>query len=1546
MGELNKHVLVSYIESNCMRQMFLKLGKDDPEWISPLEELKPIKRLPLKSDFLKEMGHQYEQKVYKVLLKSGKIKYTIDTNGDIKATYLSRKSLLKLHEELKLKQLGAIFLLLEHEIVTPSSYLEYLFPIKVEGKKKKKKLERESGRGQDKVTGKLGSLAISNQRPDMIFLVDLSLEENVNELLPDGSVRQLTREELESRIGIRVVDIKNTTEKRVGNRQLIEIFHYLHVLSCFIRDNGLADHFCVLLNGNGILPRLSGTDLERLKNFKILQKEIVPLDWKAIRRVYFSIIDSVREIWSRKPCSLDDLSNMPINIQPRCGFCEFVEDCKYRLGMQDSSSPDSWSVELIPYTSTSMAKQLKEMGINTVGDVLNKLELLEEPEYPSPLHAEKPLILLKARSLLKGKTILPPENTIHSYLLPKYTSISITFTCESDPSNEVVFAASVLLTMFISKNVKYRDIASRWIEIWGEHVLRNSDINYTRDKLNKELNISLSHDKAFVYARALKELDTKFYHPNLNGAKNTGMRCFKVLINGGIGDDDEFLLAKQLIRTFKNIIIVTLFNENYIHIKEGNRDYRPNSGIFFWSRKQKDNIESLLERNLDRLMKDPGAKGDFLWVINYLTPSESRVQSHEQHLKLYDLKSFAESCLGYPLVINYSWHEIAKKIIPDFKVSALYWVPHYDFLDFRAWHQYLRELEKNRGKSQDYLNKIIKQVKHKTNTLDDIRIRMQIHGRSIISSRSYPKRSIDFRKDALNIRDLNFHPIAEIWYLFSRLEGAMDILECDSIRTTFPEYSIGKLNAARVLDLRIISLDEKYIYYKFKIVGLSSHVKLKENDRVFLIPDEMRDIRTEIRYISWTVDIKNLQWDSSINGYAIETKPVRKRNDIRSLCESKNIDPKQTTFYLYPWAMDNWTRKLVNPKRFELVSSKNHGSITRYNYDRGLLENHGLGESWLGKRLSFLLLDNIHGKFLWPDKMEFTAQEIYAYYPSILNNINNSISGLNVIFQKNITPPLDSSQRRAIVSSLSHVISAIQGPPGTGKTSTIVALLNTFYRSRIISGKKKIRILISAFSYTALEVVINKILNSRYEDGEEIDLLNSQFILMRSSYRKKFRSQGIHVDDLVREGKQKWLMNGKQIKELKYESQARLINDESSDNHAFTGLTDKVVFFANPYQLFHLREILHDFHFDLIVIDEGSQMPVDNLLSCLHFIKDTRIVIEPSDPSVLVMPGREIIDVKDVINLRIKNKIDASRLTKLVCVGDHNQLPPVRRIKPPKKLEPVLSSVFSYFVKYLDVPCKQLMMNYRSNMQVVEFTRNLGLYGDLNASKFTSNITLGGDLSRVKESWIKEVLEPRKILVTIIHDRHHETAISPLEAKIVSDLVINYYLMISPSTREEETLFWKEKIGVVAPHNAQGRLIIRMIYKDLIDRNEELTINLSNKELMEAIRQTVYSVEKFQGSDRDMIISTIGISDRDQLQSEEDFIYDLNRFNVLTSRAKCKFILTCSNEFLNYVPSDKDMTANVSIVHDLAMETCSNGRIIHVKNENGVEERVELRWKE
>ncbi|TFF89635.1 MAG: hypothetical protein EU548_07100, partial [Promethearchaeota archaeon] len=283
---------------------------------------------------------------------------------------------------------------------------------------------------------------------------------------------------------------------------------------------------------------------------------------------------------------------------------------------------------------------------------------------------------------------------------------------------------------------------------------------------------------------------------------------------------------------------------------------------------------------------------------------------------------------------------------------------------------------------------------------------------------------------------------------------------------------------------------------------------------------------------------------------------------------------------------------------------------------------------------------------------------------------------------------------------------------------------------------------------------------------------------------------------------------------------------------------------------------------------------------------------------------------------------------------------PVRVKNPPKNLELILDSLFSYYINGHKISKRQLKINYRSHQDIVSYTSLLGIYKDLKPHESNAKTVLEGNLNNIKTKWVKEVLSPKKVVCALIHNRKFEIGISEFEADLVCEIITGFFDMIAPQNTKEEKRFWSERIGVVAPHNAQGRAIIRKVFSNFRNRSF-----LSDTRLMEHLKSTIYSVEKFQGSDRDLIITSVGLSDEDKINAEEDFIYDLNRFNVLTSRAKNKIIFVSSDTFLQYIPEDRKALENASMVYLYAEDFCNKQEILNIRNENNENEEIIFKYK-
>ena len=89
-----------------------------------------------------------------------------------------------------------------------------------------------------------------------------------------------------------------------------------------------------------------------------------------------------------------------------------------------------------------------------------------------------------------------------------------------------------------------------------------------------------------------------------------------------------------------------------------------------------------------------------------------------------------------------------------------------------------------------------------------------------------------------------------------------------------------------------------------------------------------------------------------------------------------------------------------------------------------------------------------------------------------------------------------------------------------------------------------------------------------------------------------------------------------------------------------------------------------------------------------------------------------------------------------------------------------------------------------------------------------------------------------------------------------------------------------------------------------------------------------------------MMVASMGLGDLDLIQSEEEFLYSLNRFNVIASRAQAKFILLVSRNLLDHIPSDPDMMAESGLLKGFADGFLRTSRWTRLP---GFEQQVEVR---
>jgi superfamily I DNA and/or RNA helicase len=143
--------------------------------------------------------------------------------------------------------------------------------------------------------------------------------------------------------------------------------------------------------------------------------------------------------------------------------------------------------------------------------------------------------------------------------------------------------------------------------------------------------------------------------------------------------------------------------------------------------------------------------------------------------------------------------------------------------------------------------------------------------------------------------------------------------------------------------------------------------------------------------------------------------------------------------------------------------------------------------------------------------------------------------------------------------------------------------------------------------------------------------------------------------------------------------------------------------------------------------------------------------------------------------------------------------------------------------------------------------------------------------------------------------------------------------------------FFDYGIGIVTPNKAQKALVVRKLL--------ELFPNADPEKVFESVD----TVERFQGGERNIVIVSFGVGDTDIIEGEEEFLLQLERTNVAVSRARAKCIVLMPKSLAYHLPSDEKAAETSIALKSYLEEFCIQRKAIIIasdqKNRNG-----EVRW--
>lgn len=310
--------------------------------------------------------------------------------------------------------------------------------------------------------------------------------------------------------------------------------------------------------------------------------------------------------------------------------------------------------------------------------------------------------------------------------------------------------------------------------------------------------------------------------------------------------------------------------------------------------------------------------------------------------------------------------------------------------------------------------------------------------------------------------------------------------------------------------------------------------------------------------------------------------------------------------------------------------------------------------------------------------------------------------------------------------------------------------------------------------------------------------------------------------------------------------------------------------------------------FDYIIIDEASQMSCYQLVSFMHSVNTN---------------------------------------TKYLIVGDPLQLSSILKGEYAYEKDGeihVSSSVYEFFDSLQSASDykKMIREDFRMNKVILDYIKRLyhgyAPYNNAVASRrLTPNFANYGCSDNLREL-MEIILNPEKPLVACYISGGNAKAQKQAEVDLCYETTSVLHQIYG------ETL--ADHYGVIIPHHIH--------INDVSSRVAPLFEEGEAKPIID-------TVDKLQGQEKDIVLSSYGVSDMEQILREVDFIYSLNRLNVSLSRARKKSIVLMSDnlakrpvESLSY---DEEGTRMQGInflcgLKDYVSEKCINPLVITLES--------------